>query len=78
MVALSSFSLVLHCNGEMKEMLDIAGALPSFGEKAYERAKNAARCWSFEDGSDEHLLREEFHALTQLSHYEPDPTETAF
>lgn len=68
--------VVLHCNGEMDEMIRIADALPEFGEAAFKRAGDAALCWSSQDGSDRLALSEEFNNLCRSSDYETDPTET--
>lgn len=67
--------VVLHCNGEMGEMRQVADALPEFGEKAFERAERAARYWSVTSADAETELREEFRRLCQNSQYQQDPTE---
>ena len=67
--------VVLHCNGEMEEMRQVADALPEFGDKAYQRVLNATAYWSSPSSDDEEELREEFERLCQSSDYEHDPTE---
>ncbi len=67
--------VVLHCNGEMEEMRQVADALPEFGEKAFERVQQATRYWSSASHDDEATLREEFQRLCQSSDYNHDPTE---
>ncbi|MEM7291656.1 MAG: glycoside hydrolase family 3 N-terminal domain-containing protein, partial [Pseudomonadota bacterium] len=67
--------VVLHCNGELEEMRQVADALPGFDEKSYERARRAAETWSCDRDDDEQTLRSEFAELCQSSQYERDPTE---
>lgn len=44
--------LVLHCNGQMREMVEIAHAVPALGGKALERADVAADCRRTPDDFD--------------------------
>lgn len=67
--------VVLHCNGMMDEMTQIASALPDFGDKAFERAENAAKYWANSKDCDKAKLREEFHDLCHSDAYKFDPTE---
>ena len=67
--------VVLHCNGEMHEMREIADALPKFSDVSMARAIRAAECWKTSDTSDESALRAEFAELCASSDYEFDPTE---
>ncbi|OPB29321.1 beta-N-acetylhexosaminidase [Bartonella sp. WD12.1] len=55
--------IVLHCNGNLEEMLVIAHATPFLSGKALERACNAHARVGKPDVSDEVALREEFSSL---------------
>lgn len=55
--------VVLHCNGNLEEMLVIAHATPFLSGKALERAYNAHTRVGKSDVSDEVALREEFSSL---------------
>jgi len=67
--------VVLHCNGEMEEMRQIADALPEFGAKAFERVQQATAFWLTSTNDNEAELRDEFQKLCQSSDYNFDPTE---
>lgn len=67
--------VVLHCNGEISEMVQIASALPEFTELGLERVQRASEFWRIDDKEDEALLREEFSRICESSDYEADPTE---
>lgn len=56
--------ILLHCNGDMSEMREIADSSPILSGKSLERALNAlATCTGFADKSDELVLRSEFDSL---------------
>ncbi|WP_332060390.1 beta-N-acetylhexosaminidase [Bartonella sp. CB74] len=55
--------IILHCNGNLEEMLAIAHATPFLEGKALERAYGACNSVSHSDKSDEASLREEFSNL---------------
>ncbi|MEM1038482.1 MAG: beta-N-acetylhexosaminidase [Pseudomonadota bacterium] len=56
--------VVLHCNGEMEEMLAVAKATPALSGKALDRAQDALIGTGAADGLSEKDCREEFAELT--------------
>jgi beta-N-acetylhexosaminidase len=67
--------VVLHCNGEMNEMQQVAKALPEFASSAQTRATRVSECWSNSKPEEEHALRDEFEGLCEAALYDQDPTE---
>ncbi|MDJ0614454.1 MAG: beta-N-acetylhexosaminidase [Rhizobiaceae bacterium] len=67
--------VVLHCNGEMDEMRQVADALPEFGNEAFKRVQRATQYWAASGADDESALRDEFERLCRSSEYKSDPTE---
>ncbi|WP_297322714.1 beta-N-acetylhexosaminidase [uncultured Bartonella sp.] len=58
--------IVLHCNGDLEEMLKIAAATPFLEGKALLRAKSARNFVQQPEGADEQALREEFQSLLAI------------
>ena len=59
--------VVLHCNGLLEEMAEVADALPRLEGIAKQRAQKAMERLHFADNSSEQELRNEFCALCDLS-----------
>ncbi len=55
--------VVLHCDGDMDDMMAVASAVPELGGRALERANAAVTGIGRTDGSDEVACREEFASL---------------
>lgn len=57
--------LVLHCNGDMAEMVAVAAGASSLSEAAQQRSKKALAQWQTPPCEDEQTLNERFAALTK-------------
>jgi len=67
--------VVLHCNGVMAEMVQVADGLQILTEKPLERANFALDCLNHASNDDEKELRAEFARFDTHSGHRPDPTE---
>ncbi|MEO0328105.1 MAG: beta-N-acetylhexosaminidase [Pseudomonadota bacterium] len=68
--------VVLHCNGNIAQMEEVAGVLPDLKGQALKRAQNAfERISGNTKPVDEMQLRDEFAELIGDKSYEADPTE---
>lgn len=67
--------VVLHCNGTMPEMQEVAAHLPKLTGKAEERAEQALSLLEAGSQGDEALLRAEFSDLGKAGADATDPTE---
>ena len=67
--------VVLHCNGELKEMIPIAESSLQLSGIALERAEKATKLLAQVVPCNEDALREEFRAMCDTTDYEQDPTE---
>lgn len=67
--------VVLHCNGKMEEMAQVAKTVPELGGDPLRRATQATKCFSRSSNDDERVLREEFESVFETRMYEFDPTE---
>ncbi len=66
--------IVLHCNGNMQEMKEIASAVPDLNGKALERAVEATRFLHMGQPCEEHELRREFKDYCSQVPDADDPT----
>lgn len=58
--------VVLHCNGEMEEMREVAEAAPELTGNALLRAESALACLGKQTECEELALRKEFHELRNI------------
>ena len=70
--------VVLHCNGKLEEMIQIAEASPKLSGDALRRAVHSTNLFANINSCDEKSLREEFHELSISENDALDPTEEGF
>jgi len=67
--------VVLHCNGDLAEMMPIAAACPELSGDSLRRAVQATDLFANVSSCEEETLRNEFRALCSDETYGQDPTE---